>query len=77
MSSGTANGNVMSADMISSGGSQSGQYILMQRTPGLVGADIPAPRSSSAPPAQQHQVISNNHSFCILHLTIVCHDVYL
>lgn len=61
MSSGAANGNVMSADMIaasggSGGGVQSGQYVLMQRTPGLISADIPAPRSSSAPPAQQHQV---------------------
>lgn len=57
MSSGATNGNVMSADMIASGGNnQSGQYILVQRTPGLISADIPAPRSSSAPPAQQHQV---------------------
>lgn len=56
MSSGATNGNIMSADMLASGGAQSGQYILVQRTPGLITADIPAPRSSSAPPGQQHQV---------------------
>lgn len=44
------------ADLSTAGSNQSGQYILVQRAPGVMTAEIPAPRSSSAPPAQQHQV---------------------